>query len=225
MLTRLNKRLSLWDRHLLVEGVKPITYQPNIVLINSPLVQVLTYLLKPEGTLGRYHVKMVTGETFEFCRLAKFENWFQEQFKHLNRDIQRAFEKYNTATPTVRILHDALLNGDYGEKISQHEYTIEVLSPERYEMKPGAKMTIDCPFKLEMSPGVVGIFFPKRRFHENKVEIHAALIHSDFNGRPQLILTNKGTGLWEISKDEAIAQIQFLRSGNIELINGFKDVE
>lgn len=227
MSSRLNTRLSLWDRHLLANDIKPLQYLPGLMIIKTPLVTLFINLNINEGCNEnvRYRVEMLNGQSYNYTRLSEFEQWFDTTFNHLKQDIKRAFDKQTESIPTISIKHDAVLSGEYAEKISKHEQTLEVLSPERYEMKPGAKMTIDCPFTLEMSSGAIGVFFPKRRFHDNKVEIHASLIHSDFNGRPQLILTNKGDGMWEINKDEAIAQIQFMRSGNINMINVFKDVE
>lgn len=231
MTSRLNTRLSLWDRHLLINDIKPLQYLPGLKIIKTPLVTLFINININEGCSKygnenvRYRAEMLNGVIHHCTRLVEFEQWFAKTFEHLSRDIQNAFDKHNDNMFSIRIKHHAVLSGEYAEKISKHEQTIEVLSPERYEMKPGAKMTIDCPFELEMTPGVIGIFFPKRRFHENKVEIHAALIHSDFNGRPQLILTNKGDKLWEIDKDESIAQIRFIRTADINITNIFTEVE
>lgn len=227
----LNMRLSLWDKHLLANDIKPLQYQPGVIIIKTPLVTLFINKEINEGcnkfgsTNVRYTAELLTGVKYYCTRLGEFEQWFDKTFNHLKRDIENSLDKREFATPIISIKHDAKLTGAYAEKISMHEQTIEVLSPDRYEMKPGAKMTIDCPFTLEMSSGVIGVFFPKRRFHENKVEIHAALIHCDFNGRPQLILTNKGSTLWEINKDEAIAQLRFMRMDKININNVFMEDE
>ena len=145
--------------------------------------------------------------------MTEFEDMFSKTFNHLRNGIEADYERL-VLNSDVKVHFDKGLAEKHLE-LFKHLNTIEVLSPIRVELKPGATMDIDCPFELELPSDIIGVFFNKKSLREYKFELRSPLLHAEFKGRPKIVITNKGDEVVTINKFEQIAQIQFIKSETI----------
>lgn len=95
---------------------------------------------------------------------------------------------------------------------------VELRSPKRYEILPGASVSITANSSVYIPGGVIGEIKPRKRHAlDQKIRIGAELLHENFNGRPIINIVNDGDTLFEIGEGDTIAQLVFVLTAIIEV--------
>lgn len=220
----ITKRLTLWAKYLQVMnavGIRPFRYSNTVTITNTPLIKliIINSSERDPNRIDRIKTVDALGLERNYNTMAEFEDAFAKTFNHLRNGIDADFEKL--LTKDVKVKFDVDI-AESANDVFKHINTIEVLSPERFVLLPGATTDIECPFHIELPDDVIGVFYPKRSLRDFKFELRAPLLHAEFNGRPKIMITNKSDSTIEVNKFDAIAQIQLINTSvlNINIDNG-----
>lgn len=210
-MTNITKRLGLWDMYLAVMdkvGIRPFKYGQTLVITNTPLVKLIVVTSSDlPNRIDKVKTVDVLGQEVIHKDMREFEQWFQSTFRSSRKAIENDYDALVIET-AVSVTYHGFIPGE----IYKHPNTLEVLSPGRWDLKPGATMNIACPFTLELPQDVIGVFYPKMKLSDKKINVRAPLLHAGFSGIPQLIITNDSDETVEIGQHDAISQIQFVKS-------------
>lgn len=213
------KRLSLWAKYVAVmdkNGIRPFRYSETVTITNTPLVKlVVVNIMGVQQPTNVNQIKTIDALGVEraYKTMREFEQAFDRSFNHLRRGIEADFERL-VLHSDVKIHFDAGIIDKHLE-LFKHLNTVEVLCPQRVDLKPGATMDIECPFELDIPSDIIGIFFTKKSLRDDKIKLLVPLLHAEFKGRPKLVITNEKDEVLEINKFDSIAQIQFIKSETI----------
>lgn len=215
----ITKRLSLWSKYLAVmdkSGIRPFRYSETVTITNTPLVKLIVVNIigaSQPNNVNQIKTIDALGAERTYKTMSEFEQAFDRSFNHLRKGIEADFERL-VLHSDVKIHFDTGIIDKHLE-LFKHLNTVEVLCPQRVDLKPGATMDIECPFELEIPSDIIGIFFTKKSLRDDKIKLLVPLLHAEFKGRPKLVITNEKDEVLEINKFDSIAQIQFIKSETI----------
>lgn len=93
---------------------------------------------------------------------------------------------------------------------------IDIIAPSRVDIKPGQKYRLPVDFQVEISNDEFGLFQPIHSLADrHELVVLSTTLHPGHKGRPTLVLWNSGDSVLEVMAGEHVAQLIFLKAGQI----------